>query len=344
MDIHVIYGGKSGEHEVSVRSAKNIINLLNKEKYNVSYTFITKEGKFVTLGEFTKPIEDEFSELVKDTELSAIESVQKFVSYLQTLDNPIVIPCIHGTTGEDGQIQGFLKTLGIRFIGNDVTSSAVCFDKSITNDVLAAHGIPQGKYYVLNRKKYTSLSDKTSVIEEIFKHCGEVVYVKPASAGSSLGVTRATRENIYDAIEEAFKHDVKILVEEAMPKLELEVSVIGNENPLASRPGAYTFEGELDYNAKYFSKTTKINLPYVIPVEHEERLRKLAIDSYIACGCEGFARVDIFCDENFNFFVNEINTFPGMTPTSLAGPLWEVTDGTTYPEFLDKLIEYAISR
>lgn len=344
MEIHILCGGMSTEHDISLRSARTIINNLDKQKYNVSFTYITKEGRFEPIGFFTNEIEKP-EDLIRVSHLNTKESIMKFIDFINQLDNPLIIPCIHGTTGEDGQIQGFLKTLGLNFLGNSLLSSAMCFDKSVANDMLAKNNIPQAKYFVVNKKRYMRTNNKESIISNIFDTCGENVYVKPANSGSSIGVSKANRNNIIEALENAFKYDNKVLVEEEMSSLELEVSVIGNESPQASLPGSYSSSREIfDYTAKYLDAKLIRNIPHKLNQSDEAKVRELAIDSYIALGCEGFARVDIFMDENHNFFVNEINTFPGMTPSSLSADLWKVTDGTTYSEFLDKLITYALER
>lgn len=344
MDIHILCGGESTEHDISLRSAKNIIDHLNKEKYNVSVTYITRDGKFVPIGKLDKAL-DSPEDLRRDSYLNKKESIMQFVDYINQLDNPIVIPVIHGTTGEDGQIQGFLKTLGLRFVGNAIASSAVCFDKTLTNDILELNNIPQAKYFVVTKHRYMRDEDKNSIISNIFDKCGENVYVKPASNGSSIGVSKANRENILDALEEAFKYDNKVLVEEEMKGVELEISVVGNSSPKASLAGSYATEREIfDYTAKYLDKNLVRNVPHRLEKSAEDKVRQLAIDAYTATGCEGFARVDIFMDENSNFFVNEINSFPGMTPSSLSADLWNATDGTTYEELLDELIDLAIKR
>lgn len=344
MNIHVLCGGISTEHEISLRSAREIINSLNKEKYNVSYTYISKKGQFIPIGHFEHDIEKP-EDLIMESELSVFDSINNFMAFISKIENPIVIPCIHGSTGEDGQIQGFLKTLGLKFLGNGILSSAICFDKAIANDIFAINNIPQAKYYVVNKYKYDETIDKEKLISDIFDKVGENVFVKPANNGSSIGVSKANKSNIIEALEEAFKYDKKILVEEEMSPIELEVSVIGNTHPKASLPGSYTTKREIfDYEAKYFDTKTIRNVPHELPKYAENKVRELAIDAYIATGCEGFARVDIFMDENYNFFVNEINTFPGMTKTSLSPDLWYKTDGTTYSELLDKLIEYTIER
>lgn len=344
MNIHVLCGGESSEHEISLRSARSIINNLDKEKYNVSYTYITKDGRFVPIGNYTEDIENP-EDLKRTTSLNKKESIMQFVDFINQIDDPYVIPVIHGTTGEDGQIQGFLETLGVKYIGNKLASSAVCFDKALANDVLALHGIPQAKYYVINKKRYLRDENKESIVSNIFDKLGENVFVKPASNGSSIGVSRATRENIVEALEEAFKYDDKVVVEEEMPYEELEISVIGNDNPEASLAGSYSTQREMfDYEAKYHDKNLVMNVPHELSLADSKTVRELAIDAYIATGCSGFARVDIFMGNDGNFYVNEINTFPGMTPTSLSAGLWKATDGTDYTRFLDRIISYATER
>lgn len=342
-NIHILCGGESSEHDISLRSAKNIFDHLDKEKYDITFTYISKEGKFVPIGSLEK-IEDP-NDLKRQSLLNKQESIIQFIDYIDSIKDPLVIPVIHGTTGEDGQIQGFLKTIGLEFVGNSITSSAICFDKSLTNQILELNNLPQAKYYVLTKHRYLRDEDKNSIISNIFDKCGDNVYVKPASSGSSIGVSKATKENIIDALEEAFKYDNKILIEEEMEGIELEVSVIGNQNPKASLAGSYSTQREIfDYTAKYLDKDLVRNVPHKLSESVQNKVRELALDSYIATGCEGFARVDIFMDNNNNLYVNEINTFPGMTPSSLSADLWEATDNTSFTELLDELIDLSTKR
>lgn len=343
-DIHVIYGSVSTEHEISLRSAMQIINNLNKEKYRVSMTYITKDGRFVPSGFYTKDIESSES-LMRESLLNKKESIMQFIDFMNGLDNPIVIPCIHGASGEDGQIQGFLRTLGLRFVGNDIGASSVCWDKATTNKMFDSYDIPQAKYFVVDRKRFNRDEDKESIVSNIFDICGETVFVKPSANGSSVGVNKATRENIVEALKEAFLYDNKVVCEEAIEGEELEVSVIGNDNPIASLPGSYSTTREIfDYTAKYHDTTTIRNTPHVLNDTLNKKVRQLAIDAYQAAGCQGFARVDIFMDKNEDFFVNEINSFPGMTFSSLSADLWKATDGSTYSDMLDRLIQFAIEK
>lgn len=343
-DIHILCGGISSEHEISLRSAQSIINYIDKDKYRVSMSYIDKEGKFIPIGSYKAPIENP-EDLIKKSSDSKLESISKFIKYLDKLDNPIIIPVIHGTSGEDGQIQGFIKTLGFTFVGNDILSSALCMDKGVANDMFRAHNIPQANYYVLTRTKYDRHPSKDKIVTDIFDICGDKVFVKPANNGSSVGVNRANRENIIEALEDAFKYDNTIVIEEEIIGDELEISVVGNENPVASLPGSYSTNREFfDYTAKYHDRTLIRNIPHKLDKAKEKKVRTLAIDAYQATGCSGFARVDIFLDKKGNFYVNEINTFPGMTFSSLSAGLWEATDGTTFTQLVDRLIDLAIDR
>lgn len=343
-DILVIYGGMSTEHEISLRSAQNIINELNKDKYNVFMTFITKEGKFVPSGSFVKEIEAP-EELIRESYLNKLESAMQFIDFVNSLDQPIVIPCIHGASGEDGQIQGFLRTLGLRFVGNDISSSAICWDKATTNKILESYQIPQAKFFVVDRKRFDRDEEKDSIVSNIFDTCGESVFVKPSGNGSSVGVNKANRDNIVEALKEAFLYDNKVVVEEEIKGVELEVSVLGNNEPEASLPGSYTTERPIfDYTAKYHDDKTIRNTPHPLTDLLNKQVRELAIDAYTATGCQGFARVDIFMKDDDSFYVNEINSFPGMTKSSLSADLWDATDGRTYSDILDKLIKLSIEK
>lgn len=344
MHIHVLCGGESTEHDISLRSAKSIINNLNKEKYEVSYTYITRDGKF-TLSRFFKNNIENPEDLIQDINYSKVESISKFLEFTGNLKDLYIIPVIHGTTGEDGQIQGFLDTLGLKYIGNDLESSAICFNKALAKDIFTVKNIPQGKYFTINKNFYFSKENKKEFCLEILQKLGESVFVKPSRNGSSIGVSRANKNNILEAIEEAFKYDDLVLIEEDMPYEELEISVIGNNNPKASLAGSYSTQRDIfDYEAKYLDKNLIRNIPHQLSDEDCSKVRNLAIEAYRLIGCKGFARVDIFMGNNHDFYINEINTFPGMTPTSLSADLWKATNGINYSEFLDKIIEYAIER
>lgn len=343
-NIYVLCGAVSVEHEISLMSAKNILNNLNKEKYKVYPVYISKDGKWFCHERLEKEIEDQTS-LIKEVKLSREESIGKFLSqnYDSSKEN-FFIPCIHGTYGEDGVIQGFLEVLGVPYLGSGVLASSSCMDKSVTNEVLEQNGMPKAKNLAVIDTDYAE--DKDSIIEKIENKIPYPIYVKPANAGSSVGVTRATdRESLIKAIEIAFEFDSKIVIEEQIFGRELEVAVIGNDDPIASLPGEHVVEGHdfFDYESKYFDKKTVIKAPTEVTKDQEDRVRRTAVKAYKLMGCKGIARVDIFMRESDEeMLVNEINTFPGMTGTSLAPMLWKPTMGLGLDGLLEKLMEYAL--
>ncbi len=341
-NIYVLCGGVSAEHEISLMSAMNIINNLDKDKYNVYPVYINKSGAWASHPK--NVIINEPSDLIIETEMNNAESIGKFLTEnYKSNESNIIIPAIHGTYGEDGIIQGFLEMLDVPYVGSGVLSSAACMDKVVTNHILEQFGVAQAKYIGILNGEYTARG--VDYINKIEDYIGYPAFVKPANAGSSVGVTKASnREELTESIDYAFKYDKKILVEEAVIGRELEVSVIGNEFPVASLPGEHVVDGHqfFNYESKYFDKTTVIKAPTEVTKSQEDEVRKIAVKAYKLLGCKGLARVDIFMRESDNkMLVNEINTFPGMTGTSLAPLLWKPTDGTTFPMLLDKLIEFA---
>lgn len=336
-DILVIYGGKSTEHEIAIRSCKNILNALDRKKYHVYASYLNKEGCFSKLEEIKEEIKDE-QELHKVCPNDRLASIADLTTSIAQLDYPICIPAIHGQYGEDGKIQGFLEILGINYVGSRVTSSALCMDKGYANMVLEASNIPQAKFFVLTEEEWTK-KDQKALMEQMIDHCGEHLFVKPCNNGSSVGVSRCRRNNLAEGIQTAFRYDHRILIEEEILGKELEVSVLARE---ASDPGSYTTQREvLDYTAKYHDKNLLENVPHPLSKEKNEELKKLAMAAYDSLGCEGFARVDIFMDQEGKFYLNEINTFPGMTPSSLAPKLWTALHKMTMGDYLDKIIDYS---
>jgi D-alanine-D-alanine ligase len=336
INAYLLCGGPSSEHEIALRSALNISKNLDKEKYKLKLVYIDKKGRFSKPFDYFET-DDEF-DFVKETKENLIESIKDLCEELENLDkdNTIIIPVIHGTYGEDGTIQGFMDVLDLAYVGNGLLSSAVCMDKATSNDIFEKHKLKQARYLCASKEDFD---------EDFVKECENYIkfpmIVKPSANGSSVGVNLAkTKEDLYEYAKEALKYDSKVLIEEAIEGQEIEIAVIGDRDPKASRPGAYTTDHVfLDYDAKYFDKSTKESLPYPMDLEDEKRARDFAIACYKACGCEGFARVDIFYTKDGDLLINEINTFPGFTPTSFFARLWELTYGTSFTELLDLLIE-----
>lgn len=336
INAYLLCGGPSSEHDISLRSALNISKNLNKEKYNIKIVYVDKNGNF---SKSFDPIDtkNEF-DLVKETKLNHLETIADFANELKDLDkeNTIIIPAIHGTYGEDGTIQGFMDVLDLAYVGNGVLASAVCMDKVTTNDIFEKNKLSQAKYLWTN---------KESITDEFLNQCEDYLkfplIVKPSANGSSVGVSKVSnKDELLEAIEVALKYDKKALVEELIEGQEIEIAVIGDKDPITSRPGAYTTDHIfLDYDAKYFDKKTKEALPYPMDEEDEKKAREFASKCYKACGCEGFARVDIFYTKDKKFLVNEINTFPGFTPTSFFARLIKLTYDISFSQLLDRLVE-----
>ena len=335
INTYLLCGGPSSEHDIALRSALNISKNLNKEKYKLKLVYVDKKGRFSKAFDFIDT-DDEF-DLVKDCKENILESISDFLLELKDKDkdNTIIIPCIHGTYGEDGTIQGFLDAIDMAYIGNGLLSSSVCMDKVTANDIFEKNKLSQARYLYAKEETFN---------EDFAKRCQEYIkfpmIVKPSANGSSVGVNKA--ENIKELLKfgkEALKYDEKILVEEAIIGQEVEIAIIGENELMASKPGAYTTDHTfLDYDAKYFDKSTKEELPYLMDENLEKELLEFAKKCYKACGCQGFARVDIFLKDN-KFYINEINTFPGFTPTSFFARLCKISFNLEFEEILDMLIE-----
>ena len=335
INTYLLCGGPSSEHDTALRSALNISKNLNKEKYKLKLVYVDKKGRFSNAFDFIDT-DDEF-DLVKECKENILESISDFLLELKDKDkeNTIIIPCIHGTYGEDGTIQGFLDAIDIAYIGNGLLSSSVCMDKVTANDIFEKNKLKQARYLYAKEDSFD---------EDFAKKCQEYIkfpmIVKPSANGSSVGVNKA--ENIDDLLKfgkESLKYDEKILVEEAIIGQEVEIAVIGDNEIIASKPGAYTTNHTfLDYDAKYFDKSTVENLPYEMDEKLEKDLLEFAKECYKACGCQGFARVDVFLKDN-EFYINEINTFPGFTPTSFFARLCKISFDLEFTEILDMLID-----
>lgn len=339
--VYILCGGPSSEHDIALRSALNISKNLNKDKYVIKLIYIDKNGAYSEL--FDKiDTDDEFA-LVREIKESRPKSLANFLDLMskEDINNTIIIPVVHGTYGEDGTIQAFLDVAGLSYIGNGRLSSAICMDKVTSNDIFEKNKLSQASYLYTNEKGLGEAFAQRC-IDEI----GLPLIVKPSANGSSVGVSKVTdKAQLLDACKEALKYDKKVLVEELIEGQEIEFAVVGDMNPDVSRPGAYISDHSfLDYDAKYFSKTTVESLPYEMDAKKLKEAQDFVKKCYVACGCEGFARVDIFYGIDGNFYVNEINTFPGFTPSSFFARLCELMYGKTFSEVLDILIEDGLAR
>lgn len=341
-NIYVLCGGKSVEHEVSLKSSSAIINSIDRKKYDVYPIYITYDGIWCNLGLWEKKIENP-EELKRSCEGDICDSVGNFLTN-EIKENSIVFPALHGPNGEDGTIQGMLEILNIPYVGNEVLSSALAMDKSITKDVLAKHNIPQVKH--LSFTEYDWKSNKEDVLKKTESSLYYPIYIKPSRGGSSVGISRAENlDELEKAIFEAFLYDRKIVIEEEAIAREMQISVVGNDNPKASLPGEFIMDRPFfDYNAKYIDNKVIPVIPAKLTDEVTELVREAAVKTFKVLDCNGLARVDIFVTDENEIFVNEVNTMPGFTPLSMTPALWKATDGTTYRQLVEILIELGFDR
>ncbi len=340
--VYILCGGPSSEHDIALRSALNIVKNLNQDKYDKKIVYIDKEGKFSETFTTYDP-SDEFS-LVKEIEKSKQASIADFLLEVskEDLDNTIILPVVHGTYGEDGTIQGFLDAVGLAYIGNGLLSSAICMDKVTSNDIFEKSKLKQAKYKYCYKEDFND-----DFIDSCIAYVGLPLIVKPSANGSSVGVSRVeTKEDFKKAGLEALKYDRKLLVEELIVGQEIELAVLGDSDNIdVSDPAAYiTDHVFLDWDAKYFSKSTREELPYKMDEGDKKKAKEFARDCYKAAGCEGFARVDIFYGKDREFYINEINTFPGFTPSSFFARMAMDLYKVDFSNILDMLIEDGFRR
>lgn len=344
IDVYVLCGGKSVEHEVSLKSASAIINALDRKKYNVYPVYITRDGAWCSLGLWNEKIENP-EDLERETEKSVAVSMGEFLCQdFKVGENTIVFPALHGTNAEDGTIQGLLELLNVPYVGDGVLASSTAMDKVVARDLFAQYGIPQAKY--TSFKAYQWKTNKDEVYNNIEEKVGYPCYVKPANSGSSVGISRASnREELQNSIEEALLYDLKIIVEEEIIGREMQTSVIGNNDPRASVSGEFIMERAFfDYEAKYIDGSITPVVPARLEPEVALEVRKLAVEAFKVLNCQGLARVDIFVTDDNKVLVNEVNTMPGFTPLSMTPVLWGATDGTSYSGVVEWLIELAFER
>ncbi len=350
LSLAVIFGGVSSEHEVSRMSVTSILENLSNERYEVHMVGITKEGRWLL---YTGPVEDILSGAweqgpVTPAFLSPDPSVHGLVALrdgkAETIHVDVIFPALHGKNGEDGTIQGLFQLSGIPYVGCDTESSAICMDKAVTHSLLSSADIEQAHYLWFYADRFDAAPD--TIKNKIQARLDFPVFVKPSSAGSSVGVSKVERfEDLDQAIRKAAREDKKVVVEEGITGQEVEVAVLGNRDCDASIVGEIGASAQFyDYNDKYINGTSQLYIPARIPQEVSEKIRQTAVRAYRLLGCSGLARVDFFVTAGDNrVILNEINTLPGFTSISMYPKLW-MAMGLSYGELLDKLIELALQR
>lgn len=338
--VAVLLGGRSGEHEVSVTSARSVLTALDRERWDVVPIGIAKSGTWLSPAE-TQALLDAGARAFE----AGGEGVLRSGEALEALAGcDVAFPLVHGTNGEDGTLQGFLEIAGIPYAGAGVAASAIGMDKALMKALFREAGIPVARYSVIRSWEYT-LAQKDSM--ELIEHAiGYPCFVKPANGGSSVGVTRArSREDLPHAFEAAFAYDDKAVVEQAVIGREVECSVLGNERPEASIVGEIVPDRDFyDYDSKYSSEsTTALYIPAPITDSVANEIRDLALRMYRVMGCEGYARVDFFVTPADKVIANEVNTIPGFTSISMYPKLWEAS-GLGYTPLLTRILELALER
>lgn len=348
--VGIIFGGKSAEHEVSLQSAKNIVDAIDGEKYEVVLIGIDKEGNW--------HLNDASSYLINEQnpKLISLNKSNDHVAFVPGEGNnpmihagnaspsealDVVFPIVHGTLGEDGSMQGMMGIADLPFVGASVLSSAICMDKEIAKRLLQSSGIRVAKGHV-----YTRMQNDTIDFAALQDELGVPMFIKPANQGSSVGVSKVETKAEFDAgIRIAFQYDHKVLIEETLPGREIECSVLGNGSPIASLPGEVLPRTEFySYESKYIDESgAELAIPADLDDATVTKIQETAVQAFESLQCEGLARVDFFLTPDQEVYVNEVNTLPGFTKISMYPKLWEVS-GISYSELIDRLIELAIER
>jgi D-alanine-D-alanine ligase len=359
--VGVLFGGRSGEHEVSLRSAASIIEAIDRNKYEVLPIGITKEGRWLTAdasqkllsghplplpradaGETPETVKTEAGVLERGLPMVLAPDPTQRSAAERAVD--VVFPVLHGTFGEDGTVQGLLELAGLAYVGAGVLGSAVGMDKEVMKRLFREARLPVAPWMTFLRSEIEARSRRvTTAIENRFRY---PVFVKPANMGSSVGISKVHNAGeLKPALELAAEFDRKVIVERGLDARELECSVLGNDQPEASVPGEIIPVNEFyDYDAKYLKEGSELIIPAKIPAALAKQVRKLAVAAFKAVDCAGMARVDFLLERRTGkIYVNEVNTIPGFTSISMFPKLWEAS-GVPYPELIDRLIVLALER
>jgi D-alanine-D-alanine ligase len=346
----IIFGGRSGEHEVSLRSARSVVDCLDRERYEIAEIGITKEGKWLAGSSALEAFEAQETGALVPVALPGEPGRGRMYSWqveepLQIWDQiDVIFPVLHGTYCEDGTIQGLLELADIPYVGAGVVASAVAMDKDVFKQVMRAKGIPVVDWVMIPTTRLET--DLDSVLDEAESISPYPLFSKPANLGSSVGISRCdSRSDLMEGILFAAQYDRRVIVEEGLDAREIEVSVLGNEDPQASVPGEIIpGDAFYSYEAKYIHDTSKLLIPAPIDDALAARSREIAVEAYRAIDGAGMARVDFLLERGSEaLYLNEINTIPGFTSISMYPKLWEAS-GLEYADLLNRLVDLAIQR
>ncbi len=350
LKIGILFGGKSAEHEVSLVSAQSVIQALDKKKYDIIPIGITLSGQWIAaqnainLLKKRKKLDLKNRKiLIPDPNIKGLINLFSNKMKIEKID--VIFPIIHGTYGEDGTLQGLLELADIPYVGSGVLASAAAMDKITAHKLLKFSKIPVVEKLWFFYKDF--FLEKNQILKNVEKKLGYPCFIKPSNLGSSVGITKAhNKKELLQGIELASKYDTKILIEKAVINArEIEVSILGNHQPIASVPGEVIPSNEFyDYDAKYIDGKSKIEIPATLPSKIIKKIQECAILGYKALDCAGMARVDFLVERDTSkIYLNEINTIPGFTSISMYPKLWEAS-GLSYSSLLDKLIELSLER
>jgi D-alanine-D-alanine ligase len=334
INVGVLFGGCSVEHEVSIRSARTIISGLKAAGFSATPIGVAKSGQWLGVKDSEALLDGK--EVLGGKGQGVLSNISTLVDH--TVD--VLFPIIHGAIGEDGSVQGLCKILNLPFVGPGVLGSALCMDKEMAKRVLIQAGLSVAPFLTVTASSFASLK-----IDSVVASLGEPLFVKPANLGSSVGITKANAKNLSEAVKYALQFDRKVLIEKAIKGRELECSVLGNESPRASVIGE-VLPGEefYSYDDKYSSSSKATTaIPAKLPIQVSDKIRSTAIAAYSALECEGMARVDFFLTDGGEVLINEINTLPGFTSISMYPKMWEAA-GLSLTELLKELVSLALAR
>ncbi|KXH80941.1 D-alanine--D-alanine ligase [Sporosarcina sp. HYO08] len=338
----LVYGGKSAEHEVSLATAKAVIQAVDFKKYEIIPVYITYEGEWRRGAALEGPVSSIEELRMEKNGVAKPDSIHDFLNG-GTSAPDVIFPLLHGTNGEDGTVQGFFEVMNIPYVGNGVLASSAGMDKVVMKQLFAQARLKQVPYVHFLRSGWKN--DKEQLISQMEQELGWPMFVKPANLGSSVGISKVTnREELENAVQFALKFDRKIIVEQGVTAREIEVSVKGNDEPEVSVPGEIKpVAAFYDYEAKYKDGNTELVIPAVVSPQVAEALEGMAKQAFKVLDCAGLIRADFFVTADDEVLINEVNTMPGFTPTSMFPLLWQKS-GVAYPQLIDELIELALER
>ncbi|MEH7109376.1 D-alanine--D-alanine ligase [Bacillus sp. JJ1764] len=342
----LLYGGKSAEHRVSLQTALAVIKALDHDKFDIHPIYINEEGRWIKGPQLTGPVE-----AVKELEFADEASLAPTAlapALFQTESQQdgaldVIFPLLHGPNGEDGTVQGLLELLNLPYVGNGVLASAAGMDKVIMKNIFAQAGLAQVNYVSFIKSEWEKTQEET--YSKVEAELGYPCFVKPANLGSSVGISKCrNREELATAFAEAFQFDRKVIVEEGVEAREIEVGVLGNDEPECSVAGEIVPKKDFyDYKAKYEDGNTALIIPADITEEEYQQIKEMAIKAFKALDCSGLVRADFFLTKDGKALINEVNTMPGFTPFSMFPLLWKHT-GVEYPQLIKRLVQLAKER